>query len=355
MKKKFLIPILFLVALTVAGCGQRVVATGWSGLAATEDIVFLATGPSISALDAKSGLMKWEYPQEAERGVEFYAAPVLTEDQQLIAGGYDSVLYSLNPETGSQRWTFTEAEDRFISPPLITDDGIFATSADHFLYGLDFDGNPLWDPFETGEPIWAAPAYSESCDCLYVAGMDHILYAVDPDNGQLLWKSEDLGGPVVSQPAVSDQGLILLSTFGNEIIAVSEESRAVEWRHSTQDWAWASPLVDGEQVYGSDISGLFFALDLTSGELLWQIQPGGAIVSPPLLVDDMIYFGTDQGALVTVSREGTIQKNQEMGGKIYASPVTNGEYIMVATSEADQIITAYNLNGIKTWGYPPAE
>ncbi|MCD4803800.1 MAG: PQQ-like beta-propeller repeat protein [Anaerolineales bacterium] len=357
MKKYFLIILLALIALSLSSCtGQRVAATGWSEITIKEDIVYFSYGPQVYALNVKNGAQQWIYPVETETGKDFYAAPVFTEDEtQLIVASYDSNLYSINPATGIENWSFTGAENRYIAAPLVTEQGIFAPSADNKLYGVDLDGIPLWEPFETGEPIWASPAWSESCGCIYVASMDHVLYAVSPETGSLLWKSEDLGGPIVSQPAVSESGLVIVSTFNNEIVALDEKSHRVEWRYNTPDWAWASPVIDGEQVYTSDLSGTFYALELETGNLIWQLQPGGSIVSAPLVQDGLIYFSTDTSSLVIVNTDGVVQRNLPIEGKLYASPASNGDIILLAPSEAEFFLIALNQNGTQIWGHPPAK
>jgi outer membrane protein assembly factor BamB len=353
--KKFLfIIILAIVALTLGACsGRRVVATGWSGITVTEETVYFSYGPHAYALNLKNGAQQWQFPAEPINGVDFYAAPVLADDNsQLLVAGYNNILYSVNPANGSENWSFGAAESRYIAPPLATADGIFAANSDNTLYAVDFDGLLRWK-FETDDPLWAAPIWSENCGCIYQASMDHYLYAIDPENGKLLWKSEELGGPIVSKPAVSESGLILLATFNDEVIALDETSHQVAWRFSTSDWAWASPVIDGDQVYASDISGSFYALDLESGDLVWQLQPGGGIFSAPLVQDGQIYFSTDTSSLVVVSDEGVVQRNQPVDGKLYASPVSAGDKLLLAPSEAEYFLLALNENGVQIWGYPP--
>jgi len=353
-KKILFIIILAVVALTLGACtGRRVVATGWSGITVNEETVYFSYGPHTYALNLKNGAQQWQFPVEPINGVDFYAAPVLADDHsQLLVAGYDSVLYSVNPVNGSENWSFVAAENRYIAPPLATENRIFAANSDNSLYALDYDGLLQWE-FETEDPLWASPILSENCNCIYQASMDHYLYAINPENGKLVWKSEDLGGPIVNNPSLSEDGLILIATFNNEVIALNEESQQVEWRFQTSDWAWATPVIDGDQVYASDISGTFYTLDLHSGELLWQVQPGGGIYSSPLVQDGMVYFSTDTSSLVVISQEGVVQRNQPVDGKLYASPVGAGDKVLLAPSEAEYFLVALSESGVQVWGYPP--
>ena len=361
MKKLIIITMLALFALGLGACtGRRVVAAGWSGVTTTQETVYFAYGPQAYAVSLKNGAQQWQYPKEPINGVDFYAAPVFTPDgEQLILASYKNEIHSVDPSSGVRNWIYSvPAENastvRFIDSPLTTDNGIFAPASDNTLYALDMAGSVQWK-YQTDDPLWASPIWSENCQCLYQVSMDHHLYALDAESGNLRWKSEDLGGPIVSPPAISESGLILVSTFNNEVIALDESSQEVEWRFTTGDWAWASPIVDGEQVYVSDISGTFYALELATGEILWQIQPGGGIYDAPLVLDELIYFSTDTSSLVVVNQDGVVQRDQPIDGKLFASPISGGEKLLLAPSESEYYLIALNQSGIQSWGYPPAD
>jgi outer membrane protein assembly factor BamB len=359
-KKITFIIILIVLALALAGCagGRRVAATGWSGITVSEEIVYFSYGPQAYAVNLSNGSLKWAYPAEPVNGLDFYAAPVLADGgTQLIVGSFKNEIFSLDPQSGIKNWSYTVSSEnnstvRFIASPLAVEGHIYAPASNNTLYAFSLDGALEWS-FETGDPLWATPIYSENCGCVYQVSMDHYLYALDPAKGTLNWKSEDLGGPMVNPPTLSESGLIIISTFNNEVIAINEESRQVEWRFKTSDWAWASPLIDGDQVYVSDISGNFYALDLASGDLLWQVAPGGGIYSAALVVDGLIYFATDTSSLVVLSQDGVIQRNQPVDGILYASPVAAGDKLLLAPSESEFYLLALNDSGVQLWGYPP--
>ena len=184
------------------------------------------TTTNVYAVDLDSGEEAWRYPEEASAKITFFADPVLTPDGQLLAPSYDHKLYSLDPANGSENWIFSGSTDRLIASPLVTEQGIFQVSADGNLYALDFDGNLKWT-FETGGPVWARPAVNEDCTCLFVASMDHHVYAVDAITGDLLWKSDDLGGAIVGTPAFDHGDTVIVGTFGSEVIALDAETGQV--------------------------------------------------------------------------------------------------------------------------------
>jgi outer membrane protein assembly factor BamB len=361
--KKFLfIALLAILALGLGACsGRRIVAAGWSGVTANEDTVFFAYGPQAYAVSLGSGIQQWQYPAEPSSGVDFYAAPVLTPDgEQLILVSYKNEIHSVDPASGLKKWSYTVEPDdarssvRFIDSPLVKDEMIFASASNNTLYAFDTDGNLQWE-YQTEDPLWATPVWSENCQCLYQVSMDRHLYALNAETGSLRWKSDDLGGPMVSSPAISDSGLIIVSTFNNEIIALDENNQSVAWTFPTSNWAWASPMIDGEQVYVSDISGNFYALELASGEVLWQIQPGGGIFDKPFVEEELIYFSTDASNLVVVNQNGVVQRVQPIEGKLYTSPVLGDEKLLLAPLESEYYLIALNQSGVQAWGYPPVD
>ncbi len=103
MKNKLILVILTLIVLTIslsACTGGQALASGWPGIAADNETAYVAFNTHIYAVNLTNGLELWRYPQEADNNITFYAAPSLTEDGQVIAGGYDNILYSLDAKTG---------------------------------------------------------------------------------------------------------------------------------------------------------------------------------------------------------------------------------------------------------------
>ena len=190
---------------------------------------------------SESGAEAWRFPAEADNKTTFFADPALTPDGQLVAPSYDHKLYSIDPLSGNDNWVFDGSTDRLIASPLITEQGIFQVSADGNVYALDFEGNLEWT-FETGGPVWASPTMNESCTCLFVVSMDHHVYAVDAETGDLLWKSEDLNGAIVGKPAFDHNDTVIVGTFGSEVIALNAENGRVSWRFATEGWVWSGAI-----------------------------------------------------------------------------------------------------------------
>jgi len=353
-KHTLLIFIIISLTLLMSACvgGRSTVASGWAGFTADEDTAYVAFNSYIHAINLANGSERWHYPAEASAAITFYARPTLTADGQLIVGGYDNVLYSLNPENGQLNWSFEGAEGRYVGGALAAGDLIFAPSADHRLYALNLNGTLAWaTPFETGEPIWAAPSADENCDCVYLASMDHKVYALEAQSGNLLWQTDDLGGAIVSAPAISADHNLYVGTFANELVALNAKNGRELWRIATENWIWGSPAVAGDRLYFGDLDGKFYAVDRLTGQSQWQIQPGSAIVGTPLVTNEGIFFTTEEGSLVSVNPEGAIRWNQPFEDNLHAGPVAAGETILVTSSNPENLLIAVDANGVQKWSF----
>jgi outer membrane protein assembly factor BamB len=345
---------ILLIAL-LSGCtGSSYMATSWPGVTADDTTAYVASGPFIYAVNLQDGTLKWKYPADkAENNKNYYAAPALTEDGQLIVGSYDHSLYSFNPKSGSINWSFSGAKNLYIASPLVSAKGIFAPNADGNLYALDFKGTQRY-VFETKHPLWANPATDANCECIFLASMDHKLYSVDADTGKQQWVTEDLGGALVAPPAISADGTVYVGTFGNEVLAIDGNTGAVNWRFVTNGWVWSGIAFNDGALYFGDLKGNFYSIN-SAGEELWRIQPDGPIVSQPSFVGENIVFTTEAGSVYSVDKDGNPVWNQTVGGKIYGPAILTGDSILVAPIEADALLVSLTSSGVIQWSFTPAK
>ena len=356
--KRFTLIILVLlfisIALSACAGGNRVVASGWAGITTDDEIAYLAYNTHVYAIDLANGNLRWKYPTEPDPKITFYAPPALTEDGQLIIGGYDNILYSLNPLNGQVNWTFEGSGGRYVGGPLVTEYGIFVPSTDYKVYTLDFNGRPLRDAIPTEAEIWATPGSDPECKCVYVASMDHQVYAINAQTGSLTWITNDLGGALVGTPALSADRQLYIGTFAEEMVALNADNGAELWRFTAQDWVWGGPALSDETLYFGDLSGAFFALDRQSGVQKWQTQAGSAIVDTPLVTEEAIYLTAESGLLVSVTPEGVNRWQKEFEGNTYTGPVAAGDLILVSTSQPEALLVAFDSAGVQKWSFSDA-
>ncbi len=131
---------------------------------------------------------------------------MLTGDGQLIVGGYDHTLYSLDPTSGTQKWTFAEAHDRYVASVLVDGDTIYAPNSDYRLYALGLNGSLKWS-FKADQSIWGTPVVDGNN--VYFGTLGHRVYAVDKASHETAWEVKLDGAilaPRFSRTACSTSG-----------------------------------------------------------------------------------------------------------------------------------------------------
>jgi outer membrane protein assembly factor BamB len=350
--------IILISGIVLSACaGGATAASSWPGLAVDEQAAYVAFNNHVFAIQLPSGTMRWRYPNERDNSITFYSDPVVSPDGQLIVGGYNNVLYSLNSESGTVNWEFNTASNRYIASPLVAGGNIFAPAADETLYSLDLTGEFRWE-FTTEGESWARPVAGEECECIYLPSLDHSIYALNPDNGTQIWQSEKLGGAIVGEPALSEDGTLYLGTFASEVVALNATNGKILWRTSTDGWVWSGPTLVGDRLYVGDLAGNFYALTAQNGDQIWKLstdQLDGQIVGSPLVVEDDIYIVTQDGTLFNLGSSGNVVWSRTVGGQLYTSPRISGDLILVTPTQSDELLVAFSRDGTKQWGFIPPE
>jgi outer membrane protein assembly factor BamB len=361
MKTSSLLTVLsILVAgLLMAGCTGAAAPSSWPGVSVAGDTAYVAGGPQVQAVNVGNGNELFAFPTEPEASKSYYAAPGVTSDGNLIIGGFDHTVISLDPATRALNWTFSEPNDRIIAAPVVTEEQIFVASADHSLYAIDHNGGLIWKA-AAGNDLWASPALAD--DQVYVGSMDHFLYAMDRQTGSEVWKT-DLGASIVGTPALDETGNLYIGTLGKEMIAAETASGRILWRVPTQGSVWSGPAMREGVLYFGDLSGTIYALAAADGANVWQpIRPArsddrlaGPIVASPLLEEDRLVFVAEASTVIALNYQGAIIWNQTINGTLYTTPVAVGDRYLIALARTDQLLAALDRNGNLIWTYPPAE
>lgn len=356
MKRNTLLLIVSLLvsASLLTACAGAIPASSWSGITADQDIAYLAQNAHIYAVNIKTQQELWRFPSKAENGLTFFAPPVLTADNQLIAGSYGPGgynLYSLNPANGAQNWTFDQAKNHYIASPLVTEDRIYAPNSDGKLYALDLKGNLQWT-FTSEEPLWASPAVNDLCTCLFVPSMDHTLISLDAATGKVRWQTGDLGGAIVSSPTFAEDGTIYVGTFASEVISLSADKGEILWRFQTNGFVWSQPnLVDGVLYFG-DSKGTLYAVN-TDGAEVWNLKTAGPIVTTPFVQDETIFITEGTDTVYAYSLDSTSIWQQKLEGQLQGAVVGSGDRLLVSPLNSQTALFVLTSAGALQWSFVP--
>jgi len=345
--KKNILPLLstiLLVGILLSACTAASTSSSWGGVTLSDSAVYYAGGTKVFALRPDNGNVIWSYPEKPAAGQLFLAAPVIAGDQ-VIVGDYANGLTSLKATDGSVNWTFAKSTGKFVGSPLITPDLIIAPNADNHLYALDWQGNLKWT-FAAAHSFWSQPV-TDGKTTVFASSLDHFLYAVNQQTGELVWKV-DLGASLVSAP-LYDNGVLYQGTIVGNMNAVDAATGKVKWTQKADAGIWSAPvLVDGKIYFGDQTSKVYI-LNIADGSLDQSIDVGSAVIGSGAILKEGIAFGTEKGDLVLISLDGTKLWTRTIGGKLYSNLVTNASLILVVETQGDKPLVALDTNGTEQW------
>jgi outer membrane protein assembly factor BamB len=369
MRKKVLfISLALLAAALLSGCaGGPIRGATWPGLAADDNAAYLADGPYAFAINVKDGKELWRYPTQSDNDFVFYSTPVVTPDGLVIVGssGKNYSLIALNPTDVTQNanntkspaaaWTFNEAKDQWVAPPLVVDDKLFAVNSDGYLYVLDLqDGQSTKKAVKAiriGGRLWAKP--TTDGERVFLTSLDHSVIAVDIETYEVLWNDE-IEGAVAGSAVLGPDGMLYVGSFASQLDKIDPASRKREPALEVENWIWSTPSLDGDTLYFADLNGNVYSFNTSTGKLNWPpIKPDGPITASPLIQNDHILIATESGSLFAIDRDGNVLWNQEVGGKIYTTPVASGDLVLVAPLETEFYLAALDQNGRQVWTFTP--
>lgn len=364
-KKVLFLTIALLAVILLSGCsGGGVRGTTWPGLAADNDVAFLADGSFVFAVSLNDGRELWHYPGEPNSKLSFFSTPVITPDGLVIVGstGADRSLVALNPndidpETNApvEAWKFTSAQDQWVAAPLVIENRLFAPNADGNIYVFDLsDGQSKKQPVKVIElhgRLWGQPVTDGKF--IFVNSLDHSVIAIDKDSYEIVW-NEDLGGAIPNSPVLTTDGSLYVGSFESQLEKFDPTTGNHQAVEKTKAWVWGTPSLVENTLYFGDLSGNFYSYNIEEGKYNWNpIQPDGPITASPLMVNDLILIATESGSIFEVDAEGQSKLWSQPGGKIYTSPVMAGDLVLVAPLGADAYLYAYDLNGRQAWAFKP--
>ncbi len=366
----------------------------WPGLSANNELAFVAYNHQVIAVNLSDGKQRWAFPP-TPGGELFFAEPGVSEEIIVVGsegtpGQFHGALFGLNPATGAQKWCLaldSRARDRLatatapcplipggdeatffglVMPPvdnrviggIVVRDGVaYVGLANNQVIAVDaLTGEHRWTFKSTKHPIWTAPLVDETS--VYVASLDHSLYALNRRDGSLKW-SVDLGASLGGTPALVD-GILYVGTFGNKVVALRAADGRELWRAEATNWVWGGPAVRDGVVYYADLAGAVFAVKAGNGQELWRRTPGGKIRNTPALLDDLLFIGDrDSNLFALNTADGALQWTQNIpgGGHIYTKPLVIAErdLVIAAVYQGSNLLVAYTPAGAFKWAFAPSQ
>jgi outer membrane protein assembly factor BamB len=232
------------------------------------------TSAQVTALDAASGRPLWQTRlrfEKRSKNLGFGGGVSVCDGRVYAATGYGFVA-ALNPASGAEQW-----RKDFAIPlrgaPGCADGKVYVQTQDNQLTALSAD---------KGEELWSASAIVENAgllgagapaiagDTLVIGYSSGELNAIKTDNGQVTWQDN-----------------------------LARSSRLTALASLTD--IDASPVIDRNRVFAVGHGGRMVALDLATGERVWERSIGGT--STPWAALDFLFVVTVDSQVVALTRK----------------------------------------------------
>jgi len=293
------------------------------------------------------------------------AAPVVAEGKLFVVD-VEGNLVAMNADTGARLWStgITEGDAnrlaRFGGGASYDSGAVFASDGlGDVIAASAADGKVLWRAKPSG-PLRGSPTIANGN--VYVLTQDNQLYAINQTDGKIVWAGqgtlETQGVYGVAAPSAS-QGTVVAGFSSGELNAYRYENGRLLWQDalsrtsistsvSTLSDIDAAPVIDQGRVYALGQGGRMVALELSTGQRLWEQNFAG--LSTPWIAGEWIFLVTDDARLVALARSSgkarwiaqlqRFHKEKKKTGAItWFGPVLAGNRLILTNSEG-QIVYA---------------
>lgn len=244
-------------------------------------------------------------------------------------------------------------EQKILAQPVVAEGRVFSMDAESRVSAFEAaSGNRLWrvdltPRYEEGGAIGGGLAFHAGR--LFVSTAYGDVLALEPQTGRAFWHTA-LKLPIRGAPTV-DGGRVFVITYDNQLHALDTARGEVLWTHTgvveqAGFLGGASPAVEGNSVVVPYSSGEVLALRADTGVVAWGeqlIRAGSRISQAGALNDINARPVIDRGQVYAVSQSGRfIAVNLRTGERIWErvipsiqTPWVAGDFIYVVTIDAE--------------------
>jgi len=314
------------VNLTPATAGNAIYTASYDG--------------KVYATNEKSGDNIWE----AETNKKIASGPAVGNNVVVVTTT-DGYALAFNSQTGKKRWQANLGNEA-IATPKISHNTVFIKTIDGRLLALNSQtGLKRWD-YASQAPslILRGGSQPEVAGNYVIAGFENgKVVALNIKNGNVAW-SKTIFNPqgstplqrmvdIVANPVVSND-IVYVVTYQGRLAALNLQSGQLLWQHNMSSY---SGMAIGKQwLFVSDAQGYVWAFDKQTGRVAWrQTQLAGRNLSAPAVVDNAVVVGDAEGYLHWMSQSNGNFVARTLANKsgIAAAPIAkNGDLFAVANN-----------------------
>lgn len=257
----------------------------------------------VVGLDMKDGRKIWSF----KTGGSIFSSPA-SSGADVVLGSGDGFIYCLESKTGRLQWKL-ETGAAVLGSPIISHDTVFIGGSDHSFRAVNLTkGTIIWKFSGLQGPVVStALLYG---NMVIFGAWDKYLYALDKEQGKLLWKWSNGSAVINYSPAscipVAHNGIVYVVAPDRYITAIDVLTGTTLWRNNEATVRESLGIsADGKYVYGKTMQDTIvaYATNRMPQHPSWKMNCGfGYEHVPSMLIENngKVYFGTRNGVVYAI-------------------------------------------------------
>lgn len=330
--RAFLLLVVVLIALGAISCSAAP-SRGWSGPLVSDNVLYVGTlQGKVVALDLAAAAdggsnpnPLWppkDLPRPSSGGgfgcyggfstaAGVYGMPAVSSGRVYIGAYGGEVLWITTDGLAVSSPTF-KTDGSIVGSVAINGDTLFVGTTGGTLHAISLDLREKWHFKAKGE-IWSTPVLSDNV--VYVSSADHFLYAIDAESGKEIWRFEAKAA-IMSTPLVAN-GRVYVGSCDRRFYAVEAATREERLAaagggppnvrgyqavfEGAGNWFWTQALLHNGQIWVGCLDKNVYVLDADNLAYVGEIRTKGMVYAPPVMLGDLVIVGSADGMLYLIN------------------------------------------------------
>lgn len=270
---------------------------------------------------------------------------VVTDAGSAYVYGRQGDLYALDAATGAQRWALDLSPNEYSDEnrwpiPAVADGVIYTGTFDGNMLAIDAsEGSVIWQRALSDQPVVASPLVLDGQ--LFETTPEGTIVRLDPATGDTVWTWTG-DTELADWAAAAGGGLFYIADAGGDLVAIDTATGTTKWIADLNDARRNPAYADGVVYVGGD-SRSFYALDATTGSVIWKTDPAaGDQGLNPIVTPDAVIATFMNGPMEALDlKTGAVLWSAEGPGESI-SPHASALAVYCASADLTSLV-AYDL------------